>query len=78
MERVEGRISEERAAAMLQTGLRQMQDFWGLIRIKRLLANIHREPASAPEPKPKRSREPGSPKAKSEEGKGRRRAKKAQ
>ena len=78
MERVEGRISEERAAAMLQTGLRQMQDFWGLIRIKRLLANIHREPQGAPAAKPKRPRAQRSPKPKPDAGKANMRAKKAQ
>lgn len=41
--RVEGQISEETAAAMLQVGLRQMADFWGLIRLKRFLAKIHRD-----------------------------------
>lgn len=78
MERVEGRISEERAAAMLQTGLRQMQDFWGLIRIKRLLANIHREPAGAPKAKAKSTRGQQSPEAKPEAGKAKNRAKDAQ
>ena len=42
LERVEGLISEERAAELLQTGLKQMQDFWGLIRLKRLLGNLER------------------------------------
>ena len=74
LERVEGRISEDRAAAMLQTGLRQMQDFWGLIRIKRFLANIHREPPHIAQAKPKRPRGQRAPMAKSEA----RQAKKAQ
>lgn len=43
LERVQGRISEETAASMLQVALRQMADFWGLIRMKRFLAHIHRE-----------------------------------
>jgi len=44
LERTEGRIGEEEAAAMLQIALRQMQDFWGLIRLKRFLFHIHKEP----------------------------------
>jgi DNA-binding transcriptional MerR regulator len=43
LERVQGRISEETAASMLQIALRQMADFWGLIRMKRFLAHIHAE-----------------------------------
>lgn len=78
MERVEGRISEERAAAMLQTGLRQMQDFWGLIRIKRFLANIHREPPAPAEAKARRPRGQQSPKATPDGGKAKKRVKEAQ
>ncbi|WP_375207867.1 MerR family transcriptional regulator [Hyphococcus sp.] len=40
LERVEGRISEEEAAAMLQIALRLMLDFFGLIHMKCFMANI--------------------------------------
>lgn len=40
LERVQGKISEEKAAEMLQVGLRVMLDFYGLIRMKLFLKNI--------------------------------------
>lgn len=43
LERTEGRISEEEAARMLQIALRLMLDFFGLLRMKRFMAHIHRE-----------------------------------
>lgn len=52
LERTEGRIDGETAAAMLQVGLRLMLDFFGLLRMKRLLENIQRPEA----PKPRRTR----------------------
>jgi DNA-binding transcriptional MerR regulator len=42
LERTEGRIDEDRAAAMLQLGLRLMLDFFGLLRMKRFMAHIHK------------------------------------
>ena len=36
-----GRIAEERAAAMLQTALQLMLDFFGLLRLKAFMRNIH-------------------------------------
>lgn len=42
LERVEGKISEEEAAEMLQVGLRTMLDFFGLIRTKAFLENIRK------------------------------------
>jgi len=40
--RTEGRISEQEAAAMLDVGLPRMLDFFGLLRLKFFLRNIHR------------------------------------
>ncbi len=58
LERTEGRISEDEAARMLQIALRLMLDFFGLIRMKRFMAHIHREqPASSGG---KRRRQPSS------------------
>jgi DNA-binding transcriptional MerR regulator len=42
LERTEGRISEQEAAAMLDVGLPRMLDFFGLLRLKFFLRNIHR------------------------------------
>jgi DNA-binding transcriptional MerR regulator len=50
LERVEGKISEEDAAAMLQIALRLMLDFFGLIRMKRFMAHIHRDKPAVPPP----------------------------
>ena len=41
LERTRGKISEEQAAAMLQLALRVMLDFFGLLRMKRFLAQLH-------------------------------------
>jgi DNA-binding transcriptional MerR regulator len=46
LERTEGRMSSDRAAEMLQTGLRLMLDFFGLMRTKAFLKNIHRDEAA--------------------------------
>ncbi|MDB5699027.1 MAG: merR regulatory family protein [Alphaproteobacteria bacterium] len=43
LERIEGRISEEQAAAMCDVALPRMLDFFGLLRLKFFLRNIHRE-----------------------------------
>jgi DNA-binding transcriptional MerR regulator len=49
LERTEGRMNSDRAAEMLQTGLRLMLDFFGLIRTKAFLKHIHRDaPRSTP------------------------------
>lgn len=48
LERVEGKISEDNAAAMLQIALRLMLDFFGLIRMKRFMSHIHRNVGGAP------------------------------
>lgn len=48
LERTEGRIDGETAATMLQLGLRLMLDFFGLLRMKRFLRNIHEAEAPAP------------------------------
>jgi DNA-binding transcriptional MerR regulator len=44
IERTEGKISEARAVEMLGVALRLMLNFFGLIRMKAFLAEIHREP----------------------------------
>lgn len=41
LERTKGRISDEQAAIMLQLALRVMLDFFGLLRMKRFLENLH-------------------------------------
>ena len=63
LERTEGRISEQEAAAMLDVGLPRMLDFFGLLRLKFFLRNIHRAKrgndhvAQTPEPaRPRRKR----------------------
>jgi DNA-binding transcriptional MerR regulator len=63
LDRVGGKISEDRAAMMVQAGLRHMQDFWGLIRLKRFLSHIHREDvpdARREQPSPRKARERAS------------------
>jgi DNA-binding transcriptional MerR regulator len=56
LERTEGRIDDETAAAMLQLGLRLMLDFFGLLRMKRFLQHIHKEDAAAAKAKPRARR----------------------
>ncbi len=51
LERVEGRLDEQAAAALFQAGMRLMLDFFGLMRMKSLLKHIHRD---LPKQKPKR------------------------
>jgi DNA-binding transcriptional MerR regulator len=62
LEHTEGKISGEQAAEMLQSALRVMLDFFGLLRMKAFLRHIHRE---APElsavhrkPSPRKARHP--------------------
>jgi DNA-binding transcriptional MerR regulator len=43
LERTEGKIDEESAAAMLQVALRLMLDFFGLLRMKAFMQRIHHE-----------------------------------
>jgi DNA-binding transcriptional MerR regulator len=43
LERTEGKISADRAAKMLQFALRVMLDFFGLLRMKAFMRNIHRD-----------------------------------
>lgn len=47
LERTAGKISEEEAATMLPIALRQMLDFWGLLRMKRFLSHIRDGGANA-------------------------------
>lgn len=56
LERTEGRISEDEAARMLQIALRLMLDFFGLLRMKRFMAHIHREPKQGRRQPTRRSR----------------------
>ena len=51
LERTEGKISDEEAAAMLQLALRVMLDFFGLIRMKRFMSHIHRENTPVQKPR---------------------------
>jgi DNA-binding transcriptional MerR regulator len=44
IERTEGRIGEDQAAAMLQVALPSMLEFFGLLRLKAFMRNIHRDP----------------------------------
>lgn len=64
LERTEGKIGEQDAAAMLQLALRAMLDFFGLIRMKRFLSHIHKDeapaPALAPAVRSRRVRKPRS------------------
>jgi len=52
LERVEGRIDEDEAAAMLEFALPLMLDFFGLIRLKAFLRNIGQKTRSGGEIKP--------------------------
>lgn len=52
LERVEGRIGEDEAAAMLEFALPTMLDFFGLIRLKAFLRNIGQKTRSDAEIKP--------------------------
>jgi DNA-binding transcriptional MerR regulator len=61
LEHTEGKISGEQAAEMLQSALRVMLDFFGLVRMKAFLRNIHRD---APTLLPVSRRKTPAPKAK--------------
>jgi DNA-binding transcriptional MerR regulator len=56
LERTEGKISSDRAAEMLQSALRLMLDFFGLMRMKAFLNNIHRDDVVRPAAAPVKSR----------------------
>jgi hypothetical protein len=56
LERTEGKISSDRAAEMLQSALRLMLDFFGLMRMKAFLKNIHRDEAARSAAEPVKSR----------------------
>jgi DNA-binding transcriptional MerR regulator len=57
LERTEGRIDDEAAAALVQLGLRLMLDFFGLLRMKRFLAHIREaQLAKTPEARAPRRR----------------------
>jgi DNA-binding transcriptional MerR regulator len=65
LERTEGKISDEQAAAMLQSALRLMLDFFGLLRMKAFLRNIHRDNPkllTVPQRKPRARKAKGPPK----------------
>lgn len=52
LEAVKGRFSAEDAATLFQVGIRLMIDFFGLLRIKALMRNIHFEPSEPERTKP--------------------------
>lgn len=63
LDRTEGKISAEVAAAMLQSALRVMLDFFGLLRMKAFMRNIHRAippatPVSRRKTRPKKVKGP--------------------
>ena len=61
LEHTEGKISAEQAAEMLQSALRVMLDFFGLLRMKAFLRHIHREdavPQAVPIRKARKVRKP--------------------
>jgi DNA-binding transcriptional MerR regulator len=62
LERTEGKISSDKAAKMLQDALRLMLDFFGLLRMKEFLKNIHRDAGvTAPGTRPSRRRKANGP-----------------
>jgi DNA-binding transcriptional MerR regulator len=65
LERTEGKISDEQAATMLQSALRLMLDFFGLLRMKSWMRHIHRgtlRPTARPQHKPRARKAKGPPK----------------
>jgi DNA-binding transcriptional MerR regulator len=56
LEHTEGKISSEQAAEMLQSALRVMLDFFGLMRMKAFLRHIHHAGSTLPAPAQARSR----------------------
>jgi hypothetical protein len=61
LERTEGKISADQAATMLQSALRVMLDFFGLLRIKAFMRNIHRESPDLLSPRRKRPKKAKGP-----------------
>lgn len=61
LERVEGKLDEQQAAALFQAGIRLMIDFFSLLRTKALLRYLHRYAEGARE-KPVRPKAKGPPK----------------
>ncbi|WP_428630032.1 MerR family transcriptional regulator [Sphingopyxis sp.] len=61
LERVEGKLDEQEAAALFQAGMRLMIDFFGLLRTKALLRYLHRYAETGQE-KPERLKAKGPPK----------------
>jgi DNA-binding transcriptional MerR regulator len=61
LEAVGDRWSADDAAMLFQTGIRLMIDFFGLLRVKALMRNIHFEP-SAGQSKPRSAKVKGPPK----------------
>lgn len=62
LEAVEGRMSDEDAAALFQVGIRLMIDFFGLLRVKALMRYIHVEQGSETQSKPHKAKVKGPPK----------------
>ena len=61
LERAEGKISADQAATMLQSALRVMLDFFGLLRMKAFMRNIHRESPDLLSPRRKRPKKAKGP-----------------
>jgi DNA-binding transcriptional MerR regulator len=61
LEAVGDRWSAEDAAVLFQTGIRLMIDFYGLLRIKALMRNIHFEPPGNAQSKPRSAKVKGPP-----------------
>ncbi len=61
LERTEGKISADQAATMLQSALRVMLDFFGLLRMKAFMRNIHRESPDLLSPRRKRPKKAKGP-----------------
>ena len=61
LERTEGKISADQAATMLQSALRVMLDFFGLLRMKAFMRNIHRESPNLLSPRRKRPKKAKGP-----------------
>jgi DNA-binding transcriptional MerR regulator len=63
LERTEGKMSADQAATMLQSALRVMLDFFGLLRMKAFMHKIHRDSPGllAPRRKPRPKKAKGPP-----------------
>jgi DNA-binding transcriptional MerR regulator len=60
LERVEGKLDEQDAAALFQVGMRLMIDFFSLLRVKALLNYIHRDPPGQSNPRSRKVKGPPS------------------